>query len=144
MQSVATIKNSVINIMVREYLCSIFGRRMIVLWKKETFGKIITGRVGGEKRNRRRQNRRKVKSRFRFKTRVQSSIWYISCLASSPSVLLRCVLDVVRVWIRTLEARMWGVEPVFEAVMDKWARIWVTPGSWCSTTPGSTVAATSK
>ena len=142
-RSAATIKNSVINIMVREYLCSIFGRRMIVLWKKETFGKIITGRVGGEKRNRRRQNRRKVKSRFRFKTRVQSSFRYISCLASSSRVLFCRVLDVVRVWIRTLEARVWGVETVLEAVVDKWARIGVTPGSWCSATPGSTAAATS-
>ena len=128
--------------MIREYICIIFGRKLIALWKKETFGKIITGRVGGEKRNRRRQNSRKIKMRFRFKTRIQSSFLYIICLAPSPSVFLRRVLDVIRVRIRTLEAWVRRVETVFEAVVDEWARIGVTPESWCCDTPGSTAAST--
>ena len=128
--------------MVRENFCIIFGRKLIVLWKKESFRKIITDRVGGEKRNRRRQNRRKIKIRFRFKTRVQSSFRYIICLASSPSILFRRVFDVIRAQIRTLKARVWALKSVLEAVVDKWARPGVTPGSWCSDTPRSTAAST--
>ena len=128
--------------MFREYFCIIFGRKLIVLWKKESFRKIITDRVGGEKRNRRRQNRRKIKIRFRFKTRVQSSFRYVVVLASSPSVLFRRVFNVVRARIRTLEAGVRTLKPVLEAVVDRWARPGVTPGSWCSDTPGSTAAST--
>ena len=98
--------------------------------------------MAGEKETGEDKNRRKIKIRFRFKTRVQSSFRYIVCLVSSPSILFRRVFNVVRARIRTLEAGVRTLKPVFKAVVDKWARPGVTPGSWCPDNPRSTAAST--
>ena len=115
---------------------------MIILWKIEAFGKIITDRCGGGEKNRRRQNRGKIKIRFRFKTRIQSSFPFVVVLATSHGVFSCRVLNVICVRVGTLKAGVWALAPVLKTVMDRLARPEVTPGSGCSATPGSTLVLT--